>query len=256
MKSWLKALLISVLVLAGCILYLPTLAKQGINALLPWAMQQAGLEQGQANIRQLSWHKLHIDQLQFFSPTQNSLIKLQDIDITFSPWSIASGQVHDVTVEHIKVEVLTRLDKQNTHNSSKTQKTQSELVSNPSAEATEFELASLEQVFQQLPINHLTIKHFQLIHPQAIFDGRIAFNKQQLSINNTIQANRLTKTLSHQFTLDSQGDMRSLIFIEQQTTPIFNLHANWQLPSDPIKPALLSLQQKDRKKHTKIKHTL
>jgi hypothetical protein len=249
MKSWLKALLISVLVLAGCILYLPTLAKQGINALLPWAMQQAGLKQGQASISQLSWKNLNIDQLQFFSPAQNSQIKLQDINITFSPWSIASGQVHDVTVEHIKVEVLTSLDKRNTHThtraptNNKIHRTQPELASNSSAETTEFEMASLEQIFQQLPINHLTIKHFQLIHPQAIIEGRIAFNKQQLSIHNTIQTDRLTKTLSHQFTLDSQGDMKSLIFIEQQTTPIFNLRAHWQLPSDPNKPALLSLQQ-------------
>ena len=243
MKSWLKALLISVVILAGCILFLPTLAKQGINALLPWAMEQADLEQGQASISQLTWHKLHIAQIQFFLPAQNSQISLQNIEITFSPWSIASGQVNDVTVDNARVEILpiTLDSKLNNHKSSN--KIQPEITGNNTSENPAFELASLEQIFKQLPINNLAIKQFQLIHPQATIDSSITFDKQQLSIHNTIQASRLTKKLSHQFTLNNQGEMNSLIFIEQQRSPIFNLRANWELPSDPSQHAILSLQQ-------------
>ena len=243
MKSWLKALLISVVILAGCILFLPMLVKQGINALLPWAMEQADLEQGQARISQLTWHKLHIDQIQFFFPIQNSQINIQDIEVTFSPWSIASGQVKNVIVEHARIEILpTSLDS-NLNNRKLANKIQPEIINNKTTDNPIIELSSLEKIFERLPVNNLAIKQFQLVHPQATIDTTIDFNKQQLSMNNIVQAHDLTKTLTHQFTLNNKGDMNSLVFIEQQPVPIFNLQANWSLPSDPTQNAILSLQQ-------------
>ena len=243
MKSWLKALLISVVILAGCILYLPSLAKQGINSLLPWAMEQADFEQGQANISQLTWQSLHLDQIQFYSPAHNSRIKIQGIEATFSPWGIASGQIKDVTIEHAQVIIAATAADNKINNHQPANQVQPEIAGNPSTAKAAFELASLETLFQQLPINSLTINQFQLIHPQATVDSNIVFNKQQLRISNTIQAKILTKTLKHQFTLSHQGDINSQVFIDQQSTPIFNLHANWQLPDDPLQHAILSLQQ-------------
>ena len=243
MKSWLKALFISVVILAGCILYLPTLVKQGINSLLPWAMEQADLAQGQAHISQLTWHKLHIDQVQFFLPAQNSHIKLQDLNITFSPWSIASGQVHDVTLEYAQLKIVPSPVESKVNNHPSTNKVKTEAVDNKTRENPAVELANLAQVFQQLPLNTLAIKHLQLIHPEGTVDTEMLLNQKQLSINNTIQANRLTKQLSHQFILNNQGEMSSLVFIEQQPTPIFNLHASWELPNDPSQHAILNLQQ-------------
>ena len=84
MKSWLKALLISVIVLAGCIVYLPTLAKQGINSLLPWVMEKAKLEQGHAHLSQLSWHTLKISEVGFLLPPNNSQIALRDIETSLT----------------------------------------------------------------------------------------------------------------------------------------------------------------------------
>lgn len=248
MKSWLKALLISVVILAGSILYLPTLAKQGINSLLPWAMEQVDFEQGQVHISQLTWHSLHIDQIQFFLPSHNSQINLQDIEVTFSPWGIASGQLKDATVKRAWVEVLPSTFENNTHNKKTDNqnlflKTQREVASNKTPATPAFELMSLETIFQQLPINNVTIEQLRLVHPHAVIDSQIAFNKQQFSINNTIQTHHLTKELTHQFTLDSEGNIKSLIFIEQQPNPIFNLHAKWQLPKDPTQHAIFDVQQ-------------
>jgi hypothetical protein len=253
MKSWLKALLISVVILAACILYLPTLAKQGINSLLPWAMAQVDLEQGQASISQLTWYSLRIDKINFSLPSHNSQINLQDIDITFSPWGIASGQLKDVTVEYARVEVLPGTFVSNTDNKKTDNKiidTQNlsdkiapKVASKQTPSISRFELISLKSVFQQLPINNLTVIQFQLVHPHANMDSRIVFNKQQLSINNTLQTRHLTKDLTHQFTLDNEGNIKSLIFIEQQANPIFNLHATWQLPSNPTQDAIVSVQQ-------------
>jgi hypothetical protein len=248
MNSWFKALLISVVILAGGIVYLPTLAKQGVNSLLPWVMAQVGLEQGQASMSQLTWQSLHIDQIQFFLPSHHSQINLQDIDITFSPWGIASGQLQDINVEYARVEVLPHTFASNT-NSRKTDKqnlrdkTAPDVASNQTPAIPTFELISLKSVFHQLPINNFTLTQFQLVHPHASIDSRVVFNKQQLSINNTLQSRHLTKELTHQFTLDSEGAIKSLIFIEQQANPIFNLHATWQLPSDPTQDAIFSVQQ-------------
>lgn len=244
MKSWLKALLISVVILAGCIFYLPTLAKQGINSLLPWVMEQADLEQGSANISQLTWRKLHIDQVQFLLPAHNSQIDLHDIHVTFSPWGLMSGKIKEVAVESARVEVLSDpIDHENNPNQNLVNSAHIEAVENKEAESVALELASLEYAFLQLPLDSLEIKQFKLVHPQGIIETNISLNKQQLSINNTIDANLLTKKLKHQFTLNNQGQISSLLSIEQQAAPIFNLQANWTVPSDQTKEVILELQQ-------------
>jgi len=244
MKSWLKALLISVVILAGCIFYLPTLAKQGINSLLPWVMEQADLEQGSANISQLTWRKLHIDHVQFLLPAHNSQIDLHDIHVTFSPWGLMSGKIKEVAVESARVEVLSApIDHENNPNQNLVNSAQIEAVENKEAESVALELASLEYAFLQLPLDSLEIKQFKLVHPQGIIETNISLNKQQLSINNTIAANLLTKKLKHQFTLNNQGKISSLIFIEQQPAPIFNLQAHWTVSSDQRKSVLLNMQQ-------------
>ena len=247
MKSWLKALFISVVILAGCIVYLPTLAKQGINSLLPWAMEQATLEQGNAHLSQLSWHTLIISDVDFHLPSNNSQIKLRDIKITFSPWSLAAGSIKDVSIEYAQVTIKSA-DKptetlaipKNRHSAIKNTPSNSQPVA---SENTALELASLEDIFQQLPLDTLTIEQFELVHPQLTINGKVEFNKQKLNIHNSIQSSLLDKDLRHELTINHQGQISSLIFIEQQTAPIFNLSANWLMPSDLSQPAILTLQQ-------------
>jgi hypothetical protein len=248
MKSWLKALLISVVILAGCIFYLPTLAKQGINSLLPWAMEQADLEQGSANISQLTWRKLHIDNIQFLLPTQNSQIDLDHIHVSFSPWELISGKIKTVVIESARIEILPLnlghiKDDDKNSNQHLVNSAQSDIAKDTITEDDALALTSLKTIFDQLPLDSLEIKQFKLIHPQGIIDTHITLNKQQLSINNTIAASSLSQTLKHQFKLNNQGDVSSLIFVEKNTTPIFNLQANWQVAADQSKGVTLKLQQ-------------
>jgi hypothetical protein len=250
MKSWLKALLISVVVLAGCIVYLPTLAKQGINSLLPWVMEKAKLEQGHAHLSQLSWHTLKISEVGFQLPSNNSQIALRDIEISFSPWSLAAGRIKDVSIEYAQVTITpsdkptetlaTAKNRRTTINNSISPKNDNQPITR---ENTVLELTSLEEVFKQLPLDTLTVKQFQLQHPQLSVDSQLAFSKQQLTLYNSIQSDRLNKDLRHELIIDHKGGISSLTFIEQQAVPIFNLSANWLMPSDLSQPAILTLQQ-------------
>lgn len=244
MKSWLKALFISAIILAGCIFYLPSLVKQGVNSLLPWAMEQADLEQGNATINQLTWYKLQIDQVQFLLPAENSQIDIQDIQFSFSPWGLISGKLKNISVEYAQVELLPH-DLDHLGNKSKPKIKDNPVTTEEikPTENTDFTLASLEQIFSQLPIDSLNIKQFKLIHPQGIVDTQITLDKQQLSISNTLETGSFTKKLKHQFTLNNLGEISSLIFIDQQAAPIFNLQASWQVPEGLAKPATLNLQQ-------------
>ena len=212
MKSWLKALLISVIVLAGCIVYLPTLAKQGINSLLPWVMEKVKLEQGHAHLSQLTWHTLKISEVGFHLPSNNSQIALRDIEITFSPWSLAAGNVKEVSIDHAQVTIKSNDKPTEVLSSSNSSSPNSQPVT---SENSKLKLASLEDVFKQLPLDTLTVKQFQLQHPQLSVDSQLKFNKQQLTLNNSIQSDSLNKDLRHELIIDHQGDISSLIFIEQ-----------------------------------------
>jgi hypothetical protein len=68
MRSWVKALLISVVVLSVFVIYLPNLGKQGLNSLLPWLMEQADLTQPKFHISTLDWHRIEIDRIAFSAP--------------------------------------------------------------------------------------------------------------------------------------------------------------------------------------------
>jgi hypothetical protein len=248
MKSWLKALFISVVILAGCILYLPYLAKQGINSLLPWAMEQADLEQSHANISQLTWYELQINDVAFFLPSHNSQINSHNIHVSFSPWGLVSGKIENIAIESVKVELLPNDSDVNT--SSSKQKidlngnSSRNSTNNSTTASTAFELTSLEQLFNRLPIDSLRIKQFELAHPQGNINTEISFNKKQLNINNTLTTDYLTQKITHQFSINNLGDISSLIFVDQQPIPIFNLQANWRVSSDDdAKNITLNLQQ-------------
>jgi len=243
MKSWLKALFISVIILAGCILYLPSLAKQGINSLLPWAMEQANLEQSHANISLLTWHELHLDNVTFFLPPQNSQINSHNIHVSFSPWGLASGKVENVAIESVKIDLLPIESNANNSRSKTNGNTSLSQKNNSTIESAAFELVSLEQIFRQLPIDSLEIKRFGLIHPQGSINTKLSINKQQLSFNNTISTKHLTKKIKHQFSINNQGEISSLIFVDQQPVPIFNLQGNWIISNDDAENITFNLQQ-------------
>jgi len=239
MKSWVKALLISVFILAACIFYLPTLAKQGLNSLLPWAMEQADLEQPQLYIDHLSWHQLIIQQMQFSAPQYAGQVLLQGMSISFTPWGLISGQIKQAEIDKVQVTLQP--------NESKGKVVYQQIENDPTAEtkneSAPFILPSLAEVFRQLPVDKFTINNFELIHPHGVINTQLILDKQQLSINSQIQSPSLTKPLQHEFNINAQGQINSLIFIDQQSVPIFNIHADWSISEEHSDKIQFYLQQ-------------
>ncbi len=241
MKSWVRALFISAIILATCIFFLPSLAKLGLNSLLPWLMKQADLEQVELYISQLSWHKLSVEHIQFRAPQHNSSMNAQEIEVTFSPWGLLSGQVNTALVENIKLEIFpSSQNHQVRHNSSNS------LSDSPSAqglnhEQTIVKLTSLEDTFRQLPIKHITINKFKLIHPHATVHSQLTLDQQQLIITNNVHSALLKQPLTHNLKLNDQGELSSLVFIDPQQAPIFNLSASWSASQEH--KIIVSLQQ-------------
>ena len=241
MKSWVKALLISAVILITCIFYLPTLVKQGLNSLLPWAMEQAELDQVELNINHLSWHELNIQHLRFSAVAQDRQFSAQNLRINFTPWGLVAGKVKQASIEkaHLKIQPSKRIrsSKQMTTTNTDTSTNKRE------QESAAFILPSLADVFQQLPVDKVTIDDFKLSHPQGTVQTQLSLNKQRLTITNQIQSPQLTQALRHSLSINDQGEISSLIFIDQQTAPIFNLQANWSSPNQASDKIQFDLQQ-------------
>lgn len=248
MRSWVKALLISAVILASCIFFLPSLAKQGLNSVLPWAMEQADLEQNQFHISRFSWRKLKIEHIQFHAPEQNSSIDIAGIEVSYSPWELLSGELRHVTVNKAQVEIhaitaskMARLENQLAQKRAyDTQlalnKADTHSATNPDSEDSLITLTDLENVFQQLPLQQLTIHEFEFIHPQGRVSAHAELDKQQLVLTSQLESALLKHPLSHTFSINHQGELNSALLInkgENKTSaPIFNLQGQWTAQTD------------------------
>lgn len=240
MKSWLKALLISALIIFASILYLPSLAKQGLNRFLPWAMEQTDLEQVKFNIAHLSWHQLSINNIHFLLPEQNAKFSADQIQLQFSPWQLLSGKLKQAQIKTAQFEILPQT---NTLTAAKqtaaanNRYSSNEVNTNKPSEV--FQLLSFEQVFQQLPIGQVQIDEFIVIHPQAKIHSELNLDDQQLSITSLISSSLLKSELTHELSIIPSGEIQSLLLADTQAPPIFNLNAQWS-KSEKMQ---LSLQQ-------------
>ena len=243
MKSWFKALLMSAVIFASCILYLPSLVKQGLNAVLPWLMQQADLEQSELNIEQLSWYKLYVKKIQFYSPASQSRIQAQELTIEFSPWALISGKVNQVHLESARIE-LAVLDNDSpaTHESKRLNK---EALIEPDTidNSFEIELVNLQTLFQQLPVDNLVLDKLDIVHPRANIQTQLNLSQQALIIQNEMSSPTLSQPLSHELTIGSQGKISSRLFLEHRKSPIFNLQATWSEAKTVDNFMQLSIQQ-------------
>lgn len=234
MRSWIKALLISVIILTTCLFFLPYLAKSGLNSLVPWIMQQADLEQESFHIGQLTWRKLTIDEIQLTAVKQNAEFHAQKIEVTFSPSSLLDGRIFSASVQKARLKILPTqagsLIQSKAANQANTQikpATPQELLA--SSDQPAVILRDLQSIFQQLPFDTITIEEFEFTHPQGTVTSSLVVNKKALTLTNTIDSPLLKKNLLHSLTLDQQGDLKSAIFIAKQPVPIFNLQANWSV---------------------------
>ena len=259
MRSWVKALLISAVILASCIFFLPSLAKQGLNSVLPWAMEQADLEQNQFHIRRFSWRTLHIEHIQFHSPEQNASIAIHGIEVNYSPWELLSGDIRHLTINKAQVEIhpsnasrKARLENQlaqkranDAQRALNKAQAQTPSVNQAEPEASAFILTDLDNVFQQLPLQQLTIHEFEFIHPQGKLTARAELDKQQLVLSSQLESELLKQPLKHELRISQLGELSSAILINNNgnntSAPIFNLQGQWTAQADDT--IHLSLQQ-------------
>lgn len=238
MRSWIKALLISFIILATCIFFLPLLAKPSLNSLLPWLMSQADLEQQSIHISRLSWNKLTIDNIQFSAPAVHSTFSAQQIELTYSPSSLLSGRIHTASIQAARLE-----QKPPAVQASAIQRppAQSSTISNPptaNSDSAPVVLGSLSELFQQLPFDRFVIEQFELLHPQANISAKLVVDDKALILDNSLHSPLLEKGLMHAFSIDHLGDIRSVIYIAEgknsssSSAPIFNLQAHWSVSSD------------------------
>lgn len=260
MHSWLKALLISAVILASCIFFLPSLAKQGINSAAPWVMGQANLKQAKFHINTFSWRKLSIEHIQFqlqaddsaHSSQDSTYIKVKHVDINFSAWDLLAGKIEQVHIAQVQLE----LPENNSHPSKNGQPQKQN--SQPTITADDPQnnaliLTRLDQVFQQLPLQRFIIRELVITHPQAKVSSHIDLSQEQLTLNSHITSSLLSQPLSHQLTLNKNGELSSAVWQSTKVAspnltpaPIFNLQGQWSAKSD--NSFSLSLQQSaDRK---------
>lgn len=230
MRSWVKALLISAVILATCIFFLPSLAKKGLNSSLPWVMEQADLQNNRFHISHFSWHSLNIEHIQFNAPDQNASVDIQGIEVSFSPWKLLTGEVRNVIINKVRAEIHSNNAAQSTLSQKQYSK---ERTNNPEidSELNPFVLTSLDKIFQQLPIQKFVINEFKIIHPQANITTQVELNKQQLLLSSQIESSLLNHPLTHTFKLNENGELSSIILINQSinktSSPIFNLQGAW-----------------------------
>ena len=255
MRSWIKALLISATILAACIFFLPFLAKPSLNSLLPWIMEQADLEPKSFHISRFTWHKINIDNIQFVAPEHNLSADIQGIEVTFSPLSVFSGQIKTASIKKAKLTI----DHAGQTNSAQQSASvilidgEKSIIKDPNVileddslkkasleEQSNIILTSLEPIFKQLPFDKIDIHNLTIIHPQGTIETQLTLDRKALAINTSIQSPLIKKSLTHNLTLDHLGELNSLFFIDEQSEPIINLHANWTVINDI---AQLSLQQ-------------
>lgn len=259
MRSWVKALLISAVILASCIFFLPSLAKQGLNTVLPWAMEKANLEQNQFHIRRFSWRTLNIEHVQFHSPEQNASIAIHGIEVNYSPWELLSGDIRHLTINKAQVEIhpsnasrKARLENQlaqkranDAQRALNKAQAQTPSVNQAEPEASAFTLTDLDNVFQQLPLQQLTIQEFEFIHPQGKLTARAELDKQQLVLSSQLESELLKQPLKHELRINQLGELSSAILINNNdnnsSAPIFNLQGQWTAQADDT--IHLSLQQ-------------
>lgn len=248
MRSWIKALLISAVILASFIFFLPSLAKQGLNSALPWAMEQADLEQNQFHISRFSWRTLQIEHIQFYTPEHNASININGLHVNYSPWELLTGELRDITVNKAQIEIhaitaskVARLENQLAQkraHDTQLALNKAEVLSDTASDSEDglITLTSLENVFQQLPLQQLTINEFEVIHPQGRISAHAELDNQQLVLTSQLESTLIKHPLSLTFSINHRGELSSALLINKDanktSAPIFNLQGQWTEQTD------------------------
>jgi hypothetical protein len=246
MRSWVKALLISAVTLLLVIVFLPSLAKPGLNRLLPWILQQADLENVEVEISKVSWYQLTLEHLSFSSSaTDNPLeaLSLQQLEISYSPSQLFSGKVNTVSIDQLTL-VIAEQPAKETPVLTKEKQQEADLEN-------EIILPNAKEMFALLPMDKLSINKLSISHPQIKLDSQLHISHQKLSLYSTINLPTLKQPLFQQFSFNSQGMLIAQISSEESTAPIFILQGEWlDQTNDQVESPLE--KQIDNQKHKKM----
>lgn len=253
MRSWVKALLISAITLLLAIVFLPSLAKPGLNSLLPWVLEQADFENVDIQVSKVSWYQLILDKISFSSPQKESnfdALSLQNLEIHYSPFQILSGKINNIRIEKLSVSVpeQQRVKQQNTFIKAE-DKTDTAFA----PQENEIILPSAKEIFSLLPMDNFSINSISISHPQIKIDGQLLITKHILDLQSVIKLPALNTPLKQSLTFNDQGRITAYINTDRSAAPIFNLQGDWvdtnatakntEIKKTESKPMILSWQQ-------------
>ncbi|MBL4796350.1 MAG: YdbH domain-containing protein [Oleispira sp.] len=244
MRSWVKALLISAMTLLLVIVFLPSLAKPGLNRLLPWILQQADLENIEVEISKVGWYGLSLERLAFTSPATDSLLEelsLQQLEISYSPSQLLSGQVDTISIDQLSL-ILAEQPLQEAS-------TLTEKAPQESALENEIILPNAQEIFALLPMDTLSINQLSISHPQVKLDSQLYINQQEISLHSTISLPTLKQPLFQQFNFNNQGILTAQIRSDKSAVPIFILQGEWH---DQLASQLESKKESQKNKTIKL----
>lgn len=231
MRSWVKALLISVAVLSVFVIYLPNLGKQGLNSLLPWLMEQADLTQPKFHISTLDWHKIEIDRIAFSAPKHSASIELKQLSLSYSPWHLIKGLAKDLSIEQVSITLdgvaENTLSKKNNKINSDQNNTETPGNDDLGTDPRIISLLNAKEIFSSLPIQSITIDNILLQHPQGTVNSQIQLTPTTLMIDNQISLQGLQHDLLQQLSFNNQGQLNSQINVVNNSQPIFILQGQW-----------------------------
>lgn len=220
-RSWLRAGIISTVVLAIVALSLPPVIKSSLNQFAPWAMQQADLENTEFHISHLSWYKLEIDKLQLEVPAQSLSLQLNDLSWSYNPFRLFSGELGVIEIERLAAEI-------GEQQAAKTQiKIERQADSQPASEQTPILIPSAADIFAMIPLDRLEVRQLNFKHPQAHITGSLYLTPEQLQLKNQLDVAALDQRLDFQFSLNQHGQLLSQLNPLESNVPVFLLQGEW-----------------------------
>lgn len=229
-RSWLRAVVITAVILSVLIFFLPSLLKTVLNSAAPWGMEKAGLTDTVFEIKHFSWRRFETGNITFRSEDQNAEVSLKKLSWHFSPFSLIKGDAGTLTIKslHVKAEVSAA----NTTE-----------VSEDSRESSDpATLTDAKTLFSYIPFERAEIEQFSLIHPQINLQGKLFINKRMIQLKQKAETPWLTSALNMQLNIKDTGELSLGATPESDDAPVFLLQGEWKARSEN-KGFELNLQQ-------------
>ncbi|MAD44057.1 MAG: hypothetical protein CMH98_03550 [Oceanospirillaceae bacterium] len=207
-RFWLKAgiILLLTLLLTGLLLgLLPSLLKPLLNRHLPhWLGNNASLQ-----IDTFDWHTLTLSRFQL-ALEDGTLVRIENLDLNYSPLSLASGRFHTLTVDKLTLNLA--------------RERAEEVAQEAASDARDAARRRFNQPFSvpafsqwlSLPAEQIDIHSIHLIHPQLSLQLTADITPRRWHLAGDLQLNDQPLPWDLEARLQQNGDWL-LMLSEQQT---------------------------------------